>query len=395
MYKRSLTPSNSNSFFLFGARGTGKSTLIRQLIEPREVFDEVFEIDLLNPLRAEEATLGLKDLVAQIEAAVSAGKWIFIDEVQKAPKLLDVSQSLIDRRKAKFILTGSSVRKLKRGAANLLAGRAFTYHLFPLTSEELGTQFNLDLHLTFGGLPHIWNQNSNADRVLYLRSYITTYLKEEIAEEQVIRKLEPFTKFLQVAAQTSGSIVNYSNIATGVGVSDQTVKTYFQILEDTLLGFTLPAYDQSVRKAQGKSPKFYLFDTGVLRALQRIVDQPFGPTHFAYGSLFEHFVIQELQRRARYAGKDFLFSFLRLANNDEVDLIVDRPGHRQAVIEIKSTDQIQEKHVKVISRLRDAFKGAEFFVLSRDESAKEYEGIRCLSWQKGIPEILGLSVPRS
>lgn len=384
MFYRDLNPLNSSSFFLFGARGTGKSTLIRSLLSS----NQILEIDLLDPLRAETATLGLKDLVAEIEAAVVQNKIIFIDEVQKAPKLLDVAQRLIDRANARFVLTGSSARKLRRGAANLLAGRANTYSLHPLTSIELKDQFDLNRHLSFGGLPRVWNLRSDAERVLFLRSYVTTYLKEEIAQEQIVRNLEPFAKFLQVAAQTSGSIINYSNVASDVGVSDQTVKTYFQILDDTLLGFLLPAYNRSVRKSQGKAPKFYLFDTGVLRALQRTVDQPFTSTHFAYGIFFEHFVTQEIRRRAQYAGKDYEYSFLRLANGDEIDLIIDRPGAPPAVIEIKSTASVTERHTHIIARLSNSFKRADCFVLSQDPTAKDYGNIRCRHWTDGIDTVL-------
>ena len=197
------------------------------------------------------------------------------DRIQKAPKLLDSVQKLIDRDNGRFILTGSSARKLKRGAANLLGGRAYTYNLFPFVSSELKDKFDLNQYLAFGGLPKTWLISSPEERVLYLRSYVNTYLKEEIAEEQIVRKLEPFRKFLQVAAQASGTILNYSAIARDVGVSDQTVRTYFDILEETLLGFHLPPFGRSIRKAQGKSHKFYLFDSGVIRALKRTIDQEY------------------------------------------------------------------------------------------------------------------------
>jgi len=238
MIRRLLIPLKSNSFFLFGARGTGKSTLINTLFQD----DPLLEINLLDPTVFEQATLALNDMTARIESAIESGKWVFIDEIQKAPKLLDVAQYMMDKKKAKFILTGSSARKLKRGGANLLAGRAYSYNLHPLTSFELGELFDLDQYLSFGGLPRVWNIKTPEERVLYLRSYVTTYLKEEIAEEQIVRKLEPFARFLPIAAQSSGKIINYNNISKDVGVSDQTVKTYFQILEDTLLGFFLPAH---------------------------------------------------------------------------------------------------------------------------------------------------------
>lgn len=384
MFARYLKPLKTNSFLIIGARGTGKSTLIRDLLKSHQVL----EINLLDPLIYEQVTLGLEEVIAKIRSAVADDKWVFIDEVQRAPKLLDIAQMLIDEQKAKFALSGSSARKLKRGAANLLAGRAYTYSLFPLTPEELGTSFDLNQHLSFGGLPHVWNVQEDKERVLYLRSYITTYLKEEIAEEQIIRKLEPFTKFLQVAAQASGKLINYSKISKDVGVSDQTVKTYFQIMEETLLGFILPAFDKSVRKSQGKTPKFYLYDTGVLRALWRTVDQPLYESNYQYGNLFEHFVINQIRNTALYLDKDYSYSFLKTAEDEEIDLIVERPGKPYAFVEIKSTEKIKKEHTETILKLGSLFKDAELFLLSRDVQKKQFGNLKCMHWQEGISEII-------
>jgi uncharacterized protein len=376
MYKRLINPTISNSFFLFGARGTGKSTLIRH----KFAGTNLFEVDLLDPLQAEEAILGLPELKAKIEHAINEGKWIFIDEVQKAPKILDVAQSFIDRKDAKFIFSGSSARKLRRGAVNLLGGRAFQFHLHPLTSVELAESFDLIRHLKFGGLPQAWKSANSSDAVHYLRSYVSTYLKQEIAEEQLVRKLEPFAKFLQVAAQMSGHLLNYTKLAKDVGVSDQTVKTYFQILEDTLLGFTLMPFDRSVRKAVGKTPKFYFFDTGVLRALQRTVDQPFDQNHYLYGLYFEHFLIQEIMRRAEYLGRDYQYSFMRLNDQEEVDLIIDRPGQSDVLVEIKSTAKIKKEHADVLLSLAEDFPTSELYVLSNDHESKSFGRVKCLHW---------------
>ncbi|MCB0309778.1 MAG: DUF4143 domain-containing protein, partial [Bdellovibrionales bacterium] len=304
------------------------------------------------------------------------------------PKLLDVAQSFIAKKQAKFALSGSSARKLKRGAANLLAGRAYTYFLHPLSAEELSEYFSLDKYLAYGGLPHVWNVGSDAERVKYLRSYVSTYLKEEISEGQIVRNLEPFAKFLQIAAQSSGQIINYLKISRDVGVSDQTVKTYFQILEDTLIGFLLPAFSRSVRKSQGKMPKFYLFDTGVLRALRRSVDQPLTESNYQYGNLFEHFVISQIRKKAEYSGKDYQYSFLRLDHDKEIDLIIDRPGRPLAVVEIKSTSEIKRDHTDLIQRLIPDLGDVEAFLLSRDKTPRVFGRLKCLNWQQGIEEIV-------
>jgi len=386
MFRRLLNPLKSNSFMLFGARGVGKSTLVKSLLAES---GRTLTVDLLDPVQFEQATLGIGELLARIESwGKNGGEWVFIDEVQKAPKLLDVAQKFIDQTQLKFILTGSSARKLKRGGANLLAGRAYTYRLYPFLAAELGEEFDLQQYLSFGGLPRVWGIESPEERTLYLRSYVSTYLKEEIAEEQVVRKLEPFAKFLQIAAQSSGKIVNFSNIARDVGVADHTVKTYFQILEDTLLGELLPAFSESVRKSQTQSPKFYFFDPGVLRALLRQVDQPLTDQNYNYGNLFEHFIVSELKRSAAYKARDFQFSFLRTANDQELDLVIDRPGHPRAVVEIKSTLNIRENDVAVTNRLGTDISGAKLYCLSRDPVRKQFGAVDAVYWSEGIKEII-------
>lgn len=380
MLSRLCKPLISNSFLLFGARGTGKSTLTKSLLSP---FNPLI-VNLLESAQIESALFALPELEARIEAAAKDGRWIFIDEVQKAPRLLDIAQRLIDEKRARFAISGSSARKLRRGGGNLLAGRAYSFQLFPLTSIELGDRFDLDTHLAFGGLPTIWNSTDPRERTLYLRSYVTTYLKEEISEEQIVRKIEPFSRFLQVAAQSSGAIINYSKIARDVGVSDQTVKTYFQIIEDTLLGMVLPPYHRSIRKAQGQSPKFYLFDTGVIRTLNRQIERPLSDETYNYGSLFEHFVIHEITRRANYAERDWAFSFIRTADDQEIDLVIDRPGMKTLVVEIKSTKAVRAEHTEVVARLGKDIPDSEIVLLSRDTEPKQYGSVRCMHWSAGV-----------
>jgi predicted AAA+ superfamily ATPase len=344
-------------------------------------------INLLEAAQIECALFALPELEARIEAAVARGRCVFIDEIQKAPRLLDVAQRLIDERGGRFAISGSSARKLRRGGGNLLAGRAFAFQLFPLTSIELADRFDLDTHLAYGGLPTVWNTQNQRERVLYLRSYVTTYLKEEISEEQIVRKIEPFSRFLQVAAQLSGKIINYSKIARDVGVSDQTVKTYFQILEDTLLGTILPPYHRSIRKAQGQTPKFYFFDTGVIRTLNRQIDRPLSDETFNYGNLFEHFILHEITRHASYTERDWVCSFLRTADDQEVDLVIDRPGMKTLVVEIESTKIIRSEHTEVVARLGRDIPDSEILVLSRDPERKQYGSVKCLHWSEGLTSI--------
>jgi predicted AAA+ superfamily ATPase len=281
-------------------------------------------------------------------------EWVVIDQVQRAPKLLDTVYSLIEapwnsNKRVKFALTGSSARKLKRGAANLLAGRAYTYNLHPLTYQELAGRFNLIDALAWGTLPTVWNIKSDEERKAYLKSYTATYIHEEIAQEQLVRNLIPFRKFLPIAAQSSGTIINYNSIARDLGVDWTTIRNYFEILEDTLIGFKLPAFSQSVRKQQILSPKFYLFDLGVKRSLDKTLNLV-PSTGQIIGPLFEHFIICEAIRLNDYLDKDFSFSYLRTQGGAEIDLVIERPGEKTVFVEIKSTTNVTKEHLR---HLRD------------------------------------------
>lgn len=260
MYSRLVKLIHKHSFFLFGPRGTGKSTLLKE----RFPLESTLWLDLLDSKIEEELASDPSRLYTIVKGQPEAITHIVIDEIQKIPKLLDEVHRLIEEKLGKvFILTGSSARKLKRGAANLLAGRAFVYHLFPLSYLELKDSFNLETALHWGSLPKIFLLESSEEREAYLRAYTTTYLKEEIVDEQLIRKLPPFRRFLEVAAQCNGKIVNYANIAKDVGVDEKTIKEYFSILEDTMIGFFLEPFHSSFRKRLVEKPKFYFFDTGV------------------------------------------------------------------------------------------------------------------------------------
>ena len=198
-------------------------------------------------------------LIAEVSALQPSIKYIVIDEIQKAPKLLEVVHHLIEKSPRLFAMTGSSARKLRHGGANLLAGRAFTKHLFPLTSKELGSQFVLDDVLRWGSLPKIYQLDSAERKDDFLFAYANSYLKEEIQAEQLVRRIDHFRKFLEVAAQSNGLLINFSNIARDTGMDGKTVRSYYEILEDTLVGFWLEPFQTSVRKRLKQSPKFYFF----------------------------------------------------------------------------------------------------------------------------------------
>ena len=390
MIQRLLKPHRSSSFFLFGARGCGKSTFVlKQFLPPLEA-SQFLLLDLLDPEQEDRYARNPKLLERELDSMAKPPKWIVIDEVQRVPRLLDLAHRLIESKGCRFILTGSSARKLRSGAANLLAGRAFLCRMFPLTRAELGARFDLDDALHWGSLPRIFSLNSAAEKKAYLKSYGLTYLKEEIQAEQVVRKLEPFREFLEVAAQANGAILNASRIARQIGADVKTVQSYFQILEDTWAGFHLPAYHRSVRKSQTSHPKFYLFDTGVKRALERSLDSGLAPGTSAYGDAFEHWVVLECHRLNEYSGKEYRLSYLRTKDGAEVDLVLSKPGSRTILIEIKSAGQVDELEARKLRRLQAAVPGSAAYYLSRDDSAQAIEGVRCLPWHRGLAEIFGL-----
>lgn len=356
---------NTNSFFLFGARGTGKTTLLKTL----PFLKDAIYIDLLNSDTEEKYSLRPQLLLEQARA-LPEGTWIIIDEIQKLPKLLDHVQITIEEKKIFFGLTGSSSRKLKRGGANLLAGRAFNFSLYPLTLAELADHFVLNEALQWGTLPKLYSLSTSTEKIRFLKSYSQTYLKEEILVEQLIRNLDPFRLFLPIAAQMNTQIVNYSNIAKDTGVDYKTIQNYYQILVETNLGFFLEPYNRSVRKVQKASPKFYFFDTGVKRALQRKLTLDIEESTSEYGELFESWFINECLRLNQYKELDYEFFYLRTKDDVEVDLIIDRPGKELMVIEIKSSRNIDERHIKNLKHFESDFPGAIFICASRVEEKR-------------------------
>jgi predicted AAA+ superfamily ATPase len=383
MLSRLCKPLLSRSFFLFGARGTGKTTLLKELFTP----DTALRINLLLPSDYDDFALSPEVLIARVRALPKSCNWVLIDEVQKLPRLLDVVHHLIEETELKFALAGSSARKLKRSGANLLAGRASVYHLFPFSSQELGDSFSLQQVLEWGSLPAVKNASSNQERQEFLQAYAHTYLREEIAEEQAVRKLEPFRRFLSVAAQSNTKLINYKKIAADVGTSAITVKTYFSILEDTLLGFLLEPFHESVRKSQRQCPKFYFFDTGVERALSRSLDVPLREGTYAFGSAFETFFINEVIKMKSYLRRDFGLSYLRTKDDAEVDLIIERSPGDRILVEIKSSSNIQHSDCKNLNALANSIVHTKALLVSRDPSPKQFDSVTAFPWQVGLREI--------
>lgn len=392
MIRRFIKPRIDSSFLLFGPRGTGKSTLLRTLFKSIGE-NEILWIDLLDS-DTEERYLKRPALLKE-EVLTKKPKIAVIDEIQKIPKLLDQVHGLMESTQTLFIMTGSSARKLKRGAGNLLAGRAFVYELDPFTSDELGSLFDLRHVLEFGLLPKLYQPNiidpsltwDHEQKKLYLKAYARTYLKEEIQIEQEVRKIDAFRNFLEIAAQMNGNILNFSKISADVGIDDKTVFNYFKILEDTLIGYFLDSYHGSVRKRQREAPKFYFFDPGIKRALDQTLDVPLLPQTEAFGFAFEHFVLLEIFKKNKIYSKDFRFSYLRTKDGAEIDLLIEKAGKVLFLCEIKSSELASQKDAATLSGFQKDFPNAQALILSNDPRPRAIDHILIYPWKEGIQKI--------
>lgn len=383
MIDRSIKLLKTRSFFLFGVRGCGKTSLLKTEF-PEDA--SIFWIDLLVPeildeYSTEPSLLERRALQAKVD-------WVIIDEVQRAPKLLDLVHRLIETKKMKFALTGSSARRLKQKGVNLLAGRAFVNHLFPFTFKEIEGVFNLQDSLRFGMLPEIFNLQGEIERAEYLKSYALTYVTQEIQAEQWVRKLDPFRKFLPISAQMNGQILNYSSIARDVGVETITVQKYYEILVDTLLGFEVEPYHVSVRKRQRQAPKFYFIDTGIKRAFEKKLQVSIPNQTSEFGNAFEHFVVSEIYKKLSYAKKEFGLFYLQTKDGVEIDLVIEISGKAEFFIEIKSTDQIREKDFRGLQHFLSDFPKGKFYLVSQDPSPQKQGRITAIPWQQLLTKIL-------
>lgn len=333
MFKRSirLPPPGNETFFLWGPRQTGKTTLLDT------AYPEAMRIDLL---KAEEYRRYLQNpeaLRSQLAIRQSPTQ-IVIDEIQKVPQLLDEVHGLHEQRGLRFALCGSSARKVKRGHANLLGGRAIRYELHGLTAAELGDQFDITKILNHGYLPN--HYLSDAPTRL-LNGYVADYLKEEIAAEGLVRSLPAFSEFLNVASLSDTELVNFSTIARDCGVSSHTIKGYFQILEDTLLGRWLPAYRKRPKRRVIATPKFYFADVGVVNYLAR--RGQLQPGAELFGKAFENWVFHEMSAYNAYAERFAALSYWRLASGIGVDFIV---NDMEIAIEAKATAKASADHLR-------------------------------------------------
>jgi len=338
------------SIFLFGARQTGKSIVLSQQFADCIQFD-LLDSDLKLRLSARPA------LLFEMLQDKPDGTLVVVDEIPEVPELLNEIHRLIQRKSMRFVLTGSSARKLKRRGYNTLGGRAVPCYFYPFVSAEL-PDLDLNKALLYGLLPPHYLAKNPAR---LLAGYIDVYLKEEIQEEALVRNLGDFQRFLSVAALTSGEIVNYTNIASDCGVSAKTVQAYFTILTDTLVGYMLPSYTKVNKRKVMQAPKFYYFDVGVYNYLMhRTALAPGTPE---YGHAFEHFVLQEIRAYMGYHHRTEQMSYWHTYNGKEIDVVI---GDAQLGIEIKSSTEILPKHYANFKEYSDEFPNSRCMVVSLD-----------------------------
>ncbi len=355
-----MDEAKDESLFLWGSRQTGKSTLLKMLFPGAHVYD-LLKSDVRMALQLRPAQL------REECELLDDGELIIIDEVQKVPALLDEVHWLIENKKQRFILSGSSARKLLRSGANLLGGRALRQTLFPLVSAEV-PDFDLNRALNHGMLPRHYLMENPTMRV---QAYIGDYLQQEIVEEAIVRRLDAFTRFLQVAALSNSEIVNYTNIAQDCGVSSKTVKEYFSILEETMLGFFLPSYTKVVKRRVIQSPKFYYFDVAIPNHLLRRI--PLQPGTDVYGHALEHLVIQELRAFMSYRlPLKSLTYWHTLDNKYEVDAVL---GDAEVAIEVKSSKNVGSHDTKGLKAFSEEYPEAKLYLLSLEDRPRKFNGV--------------------
>jgi predicted AAA+ superfamily ATPase len=367
MYNRKqlFLGSEQESLFLWGARQTGKSTLLKSL------FPNALWFDLLISREYKRLT-AKPDILRETVLANLNTSPVIIDEIQRIPELLNEVHWLISNHGVRFILSGSSPRKILRSGANLLGGRALRYELFPLISVEI-PDFDLIRAINHGLLPRHYDA-SNPHKML--ASYIGNYLRDEIAAEARIRNVGTFARFLEAAALTNGEMVNYTNIASDCGVSATTVKEYFQILEDTLIGRYLPSFQKRPKRRVITAPKFYLFDVGIANNLLGRGHIEMGTELF--GKAFEHFIYQEIYAHSRYSDNEYPIYYWRTASQLEIDFVL---GDHEVAIEVKATEQATNRHLRGLKAFAEEYSVKKSILISNDPLPRVVDGILILPWK--------------
>lgn len=377
MYSRILSPPKNKSFFLFGPRGTGKTTWVKSAF-PKAIFIDLLESEIYNDLLANPQRL-------ETFIPKDFKNWVIIDEVQRVPELLNEIHRLIEKKQCVFVLTGSSARKLRKKGVNLLAGRALTYSFHQLTAIELAKDFNLAHSLKFGQLPCVYTEK---DPKAYLESYVETYLREEIQQEGLTRNLSAFSRFLEAASFSQGSVLNTSGVARECAVERKVVENYFSILEDLLIGRRLPVFTKKAKRRMVSHHKFYFFDVGVYRTIR-----PSGPLDMPEemeGLAFETLVFQELRAINDYLRLGYELYYWHTSNQVEVDFVLYGNKGLKA-FEVKRTGRLQENMLRGLKAFLKDYPSAKAYLIYGG-TRRLYEGkITILPVQEALltlPDIL-------
>ena len=380
IFTRSLKISlpKGQSAFLWGPRKVGKSTFLKQQFPQSPRFD-FLESDLFLEMLKTPSLLRSRVVAGLDSGTIKPKQPIILDEVQKAPAVLDEVHWLIEERGCSFILCGSSARKLKHGHANMLGGRAWRFEMHPLTVHEI-PGFNLLRALNNGLIPsHYLQENARKS----LRAYVQDYLKEEIIAEGLTRNIPAFTRFTDILGFCNGEMMNFSNIARDTGVDAKTVREYFNILSDTMIGRLIgPFSRKGDRNIINKTPKFYLFDVGLAQYLSKVhVEEERGPV---FGRAFEHFIFMELCAYNAYSEADCTISYWRTSNGYEVDFVL---GPGQIAIEVKSTAGVSASDFKGLIRFTDDYSPSRAIVVSNERARRKIGPIEIIPWREFLDEL--------
>lgn len=377
MYSRLLSPPKGKSFFLFGPRGTGKSTWVKTIF-PEAVYLDLLDSGLYTELLAQPARI-------RNYIPTDRERWIVIDEVQRIPELLNEVHRLIEDQQLRFILTGSSARSLRKRGVNLLAGRALTYSLHPLTSVELGADFELSHFLDYGGLPSIMQETAPK---AYLESYVSTYLREEIQQEGLTRNLGAFSRFLEAASFSQGQVLNVSAVSRECAIERKVVENYFGILDDLLLSYRLPVFTKKAKRKMVQHQKFYFFDVGVYQTLR-----PRGPLDRPSeidGAALETLFLQELIAYNAYLNLGYTLFYWRTQAEREVDFVLYGEKGIKA-FEVKLATKVRQEDTKGLKAFLADYPMAKVYLIYCGERSMRDDGIEILPMKAclpGLPDLL-------
>jgi predicted AAA+ superfamily ATPase len=379
VYQRLFKPPTNKSFFLFGSRGTGKTTWLKTH------FGDAIYLDFLRPELLRNL-LGSEHRLEQYIPSDYKG-WVVMDEIQKVPNLLDEVHRLIEERKELyFVLTGSSARKLRHNQVNLLAGRALQYQFFPLTCSEVGDDFDLIHALKYGMLPSVF---SDANPKKYLQAYIQTYLEQEVQQEGLTRNIGAFNRFMEIASFSQGKSINVTEIAREAGINRKVAENYFTILEDLLIAFRLPVFTKRAKRRLTQHRKFYYFDTGIFYQLRPkgVLDSP----EELEGICLESLVLQEIRTMNEYMDWGYTLSFWRTATGLEVDIICYGENGFYA-IEVKRSHNINKKQLRGLKNFKKDYPEVIPYLIYGGKDKLEIDGISIIpvtTFLKNIKQYIG------